>query len=464
MAGSSCRPRCSAANVSSASTERIDRDGRVIVPLADGAARQAAERLVEEAGVEALTVSTLWSFKNPDHELRALHEVRTRYPDLIVTSGVELQPAIREYERTTFALLNAYVARSLNGVDALASQLARLGLRVPLLLVHSGGGSMTTSEARRLPIRLAASGPAAGVAASSLVATAAGIERAITCDVGGTSYDVALVVDGQPERRTRGDIMGIWTSVATVDVKSLGAGGGSLAWIDSRGLLRVGPRSAGAVPGPVCYGRGGTQPTVTDALLVLGYLDGEHFLGGRMRLDYAAAFEACEQLGAALGLPAVDCAWGIREIALAEMVKATRSLLSTRGLDAREFTLLTYGGCGPLFTTGVAQSIGAPRLVVPALASVLSAFGAAASDIRRERSVPLSASLPCAPQLFEETMASLDAELSKELDADGVAEPQRSVSFEVDLRFVRQRWELTIPIQSVSNRRRYRATGRCLPR
>jgi N-methylhydantoinase A len=428
--------------------ERIDRDGAVIKPLATGAAQRAAEHLVESENVDAITVSFLWSFKNPDHEHRAVHEIRTRYPDLLVTSGVELQPAIREYERSTFALLNAYVGRSLNGVDALTGQLARLGLRVPLLLVHSGGGSMTTEEARRVPIRLAASGPAAGVTASSIVARTSDVTRAITCDVGGTSYDVALVLDATPERRTRGDVMGIWTSVPTVDVKSLGAGGGSLAWIDSRGLMRVGPRSAGATPGPVCYGRGGTEPTVTDALLVLGYLDPDHFLGGRMSLDLDGAHQACARLGEAIGMTGPECAWGIREIALAEMVKATRSMLSTRGLDARDFTLITYGGCGPLFTTGVARAIGAPRLLVPALASVLSAFGAAASDIRRERTLPLSVMLPCDPVVLDDAIAMLEAELTKELDGDAVEPVNRTIGYEVDVRFARQRWELTIPLES----------------
>jgi len=187
---------------------------------------------------------------------------------------------------------------------------------------------------------------------------------------------------------------------------------------------------------------------VTDALLVLGYLDPEHFLGGRMALDLDGAHRACERLGEAIGMTGRECAWGIREIALAEMVKATRSMLSTRGLDARDFTLITYGGCGPLFTTGVARAIGAPRLLVPALASVLSAFGAAASDIRRERTLPVSVMLPCDPVVLDDAIAMLEAELTKELDADAVAPINRSIHYEVDVRFARQRWELTIPLAS----------------
>jgi N-methylhydantoinase A len=359
-----------------------------------------------------------------------------------------LQPAIREYERSTFALLNAYVAGSLRGVDSLAAELGRLGLRVPVLLVHSAGGSSTVEEAHRVPIRLAASGPAAGVAASAIVANTLGIRDAITCDVGGTSYDVALVTDGAPERRTRGEIMGVWTSVPTVDVHSLGAGGGSLAWVDARGVLRVGPRSAGAVPGPVCYGRGGTQPTVTDALLVLGYLDPGHFLGGRMALDVDAAREACAALGESIGLDALECAWGIREIALAEMVKATRSLLAMRGVDARDHALLTYGGCGPLFSPGVAAAIGARRYVVPALASVLSAFGAAATDVQRERSVACNVALPVEPGVLAAVVDQLHAAVDADLATDGVSPPDRGVAVEVDLRFARQRWELSVPLTS----------------
>jgi N-methylhydantoinase A len=426
--------------------ERVDRDGNVVRAYRPGTAAAAARRLVDIEGADALTVSFLWSFRNPVHEQLAVAEVRTAFPELPVTAGAELQPAIREYERSTFALLNAYVAGSLRGVDSLAAELARLGLQVPVLLVHSAGGSCTVDEAHRVPIRLAASGPAAGVAASAIVAAALGIDEAITCDVGGTSYDVALVSAGAPERRTRGEIMGIWTSVPTVDVHSLGAGGGSLAWVDARGVLRVGPRSAGAVPGPVCYRRGGTQPTVTDALLVLGYLDPGRFLGGRMPLDVDAARDACAELGKSIGLDALECAWGIREIAQAEMVKATRSLHAARRHDPRDHARLTYGGCGPLFSPGVAAAIGARRYVVPALASVLSAFGAAATDVQRERSSAFHATLPVEPALLTAVVDELRRTVDADLAADGLAPADRTLAVELDLRFARQRWELSVPL------------------
>ncbi len=363
-------------------------------------------------------------------------------------SGAALNPIIREFERTTFAVLNAYVGGAFAGIDALVDELARRGLQVPVLLVHSGGGSITAAEARRVPLGLAASGPAAGVAASVSVAEASGVDDVITCDMGGTSFDVAVIERGQPFRRLRGDVMGIWTALPLVDVESISAGGGSIGWVDARGMLRVGPVSAGSVPGPACYGKGGTQPAVTDALVVLGYLDPSLFLGGEMELDFDAAYRACEQVGAQLGLDAEETAWGIRELALEGMVKAVRSLLNARGLDPRRHALISYGGCGSLFTPDIARAIKATRVLVPEQASVLSAFGAATADIRRERLHSLAVSLPTDPGPLQALAEKLAAEVLDDLAADGVAADGRSVRFEADMRFRRQAWELTVPLPS----------------
>ena len=261
----------------------------MLTPLDPEEVVAAATALVEREQVEALAVSFLWSFRNPVHEEQAVGALVDAFPGLAVTSGAALHPVIREFERSTFALLNAYTSGALTGVEQLAEELARRGLPVPVLLVHSGGGSTTIAEARRMPISLAESGPAAGVAAAVEVARAADVMDAVTCDMGGTSFDVSVVSGGQATRRARGDLMGIWTALSLVDVDSIGAGGGSVGWTDARGMLRVGPHSAGAVPGPACYGRGGVEPTVTDALLVLGYLAPDQFLGGDMGLDVDAA-------------------------------------------------------------------------------------------------------------------------------------------------------------------------------
>jgi N-methylhydantoinase A len=426
--------------------ERVDRDGNVLRPLDPAEVIDRARELVEDRGVEAIAVSFLWSFRNPEHEEHAVRVIRDRYPTLPIVSAAAVHPVIREFERTTFALLNAYTAGSFAGVESLADSLSQMGLTVPLLLVHSGGGSITVDQARREPIGLAASGPAAGVAAAATVASMCGISDVVTCDMGGTSFDVSVVTGGQPARRTRGELMGVWTSLSLVDVESIGAGGGSIAWEDARRMLRVGPRSAGAVPGPACYGRGGTDATVTDALVVLGYLDPGRFLGGDMALDAGAALAACERLGAGLGLGAHETAWGIRELALAGMVKAVRSRLAGRGLDPRSNAVLSFGGCGGLFTASIAQAIGAPRVLVPELASVLSAFGAATADVRRERLRAVVAPMPVDPSVVEAAAHELRVSADKDLAADGVQAEDRRFELEADVRFKRQVWEIAVPV------------------
>lgn len=427
-------------------SERIDKGGKVVIPLNAAEAEAAIKLLVGEREVEALVISFLWGFHNQSHE-NAVAEIAHRiYPDLPVLTAGSLHPAAREYERTSFALLNAYVSDALGGLDDLASELAASGLNVPLLLVHSGGGSISMAEARRRPLGLAASGPTAGVAACVVAAEAAGLRDVVTCDLGGTSFDVSVIVDGAPARRTRGSVIGMWTALPMVDVESIGAGGGSIGWIDARGLLRVGPRSAGSRPGPACYGRGGSDATVTDALVVLGYIDPDRFLGGEFTLDPAAAHAACVGLGEALEMDAETTAWGIRTLALADMVKATRGRTGMLGLDLRELAMISFGGSGSLFTPDIAMAVGAPKVLVPELASVLSAFGAATTDIRRERIRSVLSSFPLDPGQIEETLVELRAAALDDLATDGVAEADRSVLFEADLRFARQISEITRPL------------------
>ena len=424
--------------------ERIDRDGDVLQPLDAQQAVDAARHLHERFGIEALVVSFLWSCVNREHESAAVRLIRETLPDLPVLSGAELYPVAREYERTTFALLNAYTSGSLAGIDELVDELARLGLPQPPLLVHSGGGSITVGEGRSMPALLAESGPAAGVVGALAVCRAAGVEDAVACDMGGTSFDMAIVRHGEPMRRTRGELMGIWTAMPMVDIESVTAGGGSLAWVDALGLLRVGPRSAGAYPGPACYGRGGIEPTVTDALVVLGYIDPSRFLGGDMALDAAAALTACERLGQQLGTDARQAAWGIHEIAKVEMVRALRAQFAQRGLDPAAHAVVSMGGCGGLFNALIAEELGIQQVLIPELTSVLSAFGAANADIRRERSISMNLCLPCEVREVEAKISELAATVDADLAADGIAESDRSVVFEADLRFMRQQSELNV--------------------
>jgi N-methylhydantoinase A len=431
--------------------ERVDRTGTVLRAVDPDEVAAAVARLVTEQGIDALAVSFLWSFANPVNEERAVGVVRERHPRLPVTSGAALHPVMREYERTTFALLNAYTTGAIAGIEVLAADLAGRGMAAPVLLVHSAGGAMSVAEAARLPVSLVMSGPAAGVNAAVAVAETAEAADVVTCDMGGTSFDVSVIEGRQPLRRHRGEVMGMWTALPLVDVESIGAGGGSIGWPDARGMLRVGPRSAGAVPGPASYGHGGTEPTVTDALLVLGHLAPDRFLGGTMVLDVARAHDACARLGERLGLDAEDAAWGIREIALAGMVRAVRSRLATRGLDPRTHAIVSYGGCGALFTPDIARAIGARRVLVPELAAVLSAFGAATADVRRERVASVSGLMPVPADAIAKALAEVEAAVLEDLAADGVAAEDRSLAFEADLRFRRQTFEIAVPFRGAEH-------------
>ena len=425
--------------------ERIDKDGKALKALDLAEVSTAAQQLVDR-GVEAIVVSFLWSCSNPEHETAAVAVIAARFPQTVVVSAAELLPVIREYERTTFAILNAYTARALDGVDALIDALRSMGLRNPPLLVHSGGGSVSVGQGRRTPAILAESGPAAGVIGALAVCAAAGVDHAVTCDMGGTSFDMSIMRNRAPTRRNRGDLMGIWTALPRVDIESASAGGGSLGWRDSLGLLRVGPRSAGAFPGPACYGRGGNQPTVTDAMLVLGYLDPQRFLGGKMQLDVDAAYQACARLGAELGTDALRVAWGMREIALTEMSRALRAEFSRFGFDAREFTLVSLGGCGGLFNIETASALDLRGVLIPELTSVLSAFGAATADVRRERSISVGRLLPLEEKDLAVLVSGLRKEVWADLEADGIPATDREIQIELDLRFARQQWELAVTV------------------
>ncbi|KAA1423009.1 hydantoinase/oxoprolinase family protein [Mumia zhuanghuii] len=425
--------------------ERVDRTGTVLTALDPADVVAEVQWLVDHHQIEGLTVSFLWSCVNDAHESAAVAAVRERFPDLPLTSGAELLPVVKEFERTQFALLNAYTGGALDGVDTLAAELAARGLRVSPLLVHSGGGSISVAEGRNVPATMAESGPAAGVIAAQAICAATGVSNAVTGDVGGTSFDVSFISDGVASRRSTGELMGIWTALPMIDINSIGTGGGSIGWVDSLNILRVGPRSAGANPGPACYGRGGSEPTVTDALVVLGYIDPAQFLGGTMTLDSDAAMAACETLAGQLGMSAVEAAWGIWEVAKSSMTRALRARFAEQGVDQREFSLITMGGCGALSSAEIAHELGLRGVVVPELASVLSAFGAATSDVRRERSRAVSVLLPDGSDVLAQTAKELADEVRADLAADEVPDEDVTIGLIADVRFFRQHYELQIP-------------------
>lgn len=427
--------------------ERIDAAGRVLLALDRDAAARAIARLVEEEAVEALAVCLLWSCRNPVHEIEIARLVRERHPELFVSLSTEVFPVIREYERMTATVLNAYSWRSFSTfMDQMEQGLRANGLAVPVAVMQSNGGTFSAAEARRLPVYLAQSGPVAGVMAARELGRATERRNLLTADLGGTSYDVSVIHEGEVVTRVRAELFGLWTGLVTVDVTSIGAGGGSIAWIDSRGMLRVGPRSAGADPGPLCYGRGGREPTLTDALLALGYLDPEGFLGGRVLLDRDAAVAGIAALGGRIGLDADAAAGGIHRLALENMVLTTKALLTDKGYDPRDFSLVSYGGAGSLFTALVARELGVREVVVPRLAAVFSAYGAATADTRRDAAATVFADLPVRPERLEQVFRELEDRVRARARHESHAATRLDVVREADLRFARQTWEVTVPV------------------
>jgi N-methylhydantoinase A len=365
---------------------RIRADGAEHEPLDESALAATVRMLADEHEVEALAVAFMNAYRNPAHERRARDIIASLYPDLLVTLSSEVAPEIREFDRTSTACLNAYVQPLMHGyLDRLGADLADLGFSGDLRIMLSGGGVTTIEEAKAFPIRLIESGPAAGAMAAAHIARATGEDQVISFDMGGTTAKMCLVEGGSPHvkhdfeagrvhRFKQGS--GLPLKVTVVDMIEIGAGGGSIAAVDALGLMKVGPRSAGSVPGPVAYGRGGTDPTVTDADLYLGYLNPEYFLGGEMALrldDVRSAIRV--RLADAMGIGADEAARGIQEIVNESMAAATRMHMAEKGKDPRSYTLLAFGGAGPVHAYGLAKLLKVSRIIVPPGAGVISAFG-----------------------------------------------------------------------------------------
>lgn len=425
---------------------RIDPDGSEHQPLDEAALRQAAREIKAE-GIGTVGIVLLHSYANPAHERRAAEILRDEHPGVLVSVSSEVLPVLREYERSVVTLLNAYVMPTVSSyVEKLEQRAEQRGIGAPLLLMKSSGGVASTRAIRRTPVETALSGPAAGIVGASFVAQQAGFGDLITIDIGGTSADIALLRGGQPGLTTNGRIADWRVTLPMVDLTTIGAGGGSLARISETGGLVVGPESAGAVPGPVCYRRGGTQPTVTDAHLVLGHLP-EKLLDGSFALDKAAAVAAIEQrIARPLGLGVEAAARGILDIINNTMQGAIRIVSVERGHDPRDFALVPFGGAGPLHGGALARLIGCPTQLIPPAPGVLSALGLLASSLRAE----FSRSCVQRKGRFDlDQIATVFAELTRDarewLDAEGVPEASRRLSAHASLRYEDQGSELTLP-------------------
>jgi N-methylhydantoinase A len=426
--------------------ERIRHDGRVETPLDEDQVRAAA-RALGSAGAEAVAVCLLYCYVDSGHERRVRRIVEEELPGVFVTCSHEVAPEFREYERLSTVVVNAYLGPVMASYLArVGPRLAEAGIGVPAHITQSNGGVMSFEAARLQPVRTVLSGPATGVVGGLEVGLRAGFRDLITFDMGGTSTDVSLIEGARPKLAGELEVHGYPLKTPALDIQTVGAGGGSIARIDAGGLLKVGPRSAGAVPGPVCYGLGNEEPTVTDANVVLQTLNPTHLLGGRMSVDRARAERAIERLADRLGLDAMTTAQGIVSVVTANMARAIRVISVQRGHDPRDYTLVAFGGAGPLHAARLARELEIPRILVPRNPGILCALGLLLSDLKtnygQTRLMPVT---PEALPGMLEVFAAIEARAAAWFEREGVPAAGRTLRRTVDMRYAGQNYELPVP-------------------
>jgi N-methylhydantoinase A len=418
-------------------SERVDCFGEVVVELNEPQAERAIRELLAE-GVQAIAVCFLWSFRNPKHELRVRDMVRSASKEVFVTCSVDIAPKWGEYERVTATALNAYLGPVMTGyLDRLDRTLTDLGYRHGLQIAQCGGGTVPVARAGEAPLLTLDSGPVSGVTASMFLGAAMGEKNIITTDMGGTSFDVSIIHDGKPAYSFISNTDQYEYFLPKVDLQAIGAGGGSLVRVHAETrTMTVGPDSAGAFPGPVCYSRGGTVPTVTDAQLVLGYLDPDNFAGGRMKLDRNAAFASIENLGKQIGMSAAECAAGICRIVELQMADVIRKVTVEKGFDPREFVLFAFGGAGPAHAGVFAVELGVKKVIIPQrkAASTWCAFGAAAADVLHIFEHTEIMPTPVPALRVNKILEEIEARAKKLMASEGIAGNRQRFEFSVDLR------------------------------
>jgi N-methylhydantoinase A len=426
--------------------ERIDRNGEVVVPLAEAEITGALDALLAK-GIEALAVSFLFSFANPVHEQRVAEIAREQYPELYLSVSSELYPMMREYERTVTTVLNSFTGvRVARYTDAIEGILAARGLGVPISFMQAFGGTLPREEARARPIALVDSGPAGGVVGAKALGEEIGVENIITADMGGTSFDVSVIREGEYTVAHRVMLREFLTGVSKVDVLAIGAGGGSLGWVDVRGIAQVGPRSAGAEPGPAAYGRGGTQATVTDAVLALGLLGSSWFLGGRRSLDVEAAREAVRSsVASPLDISVEEAASAMYRLVTANMSDAVRRVTVERGRDPRAFTMCAYGGALGVFAADICRRTGIRKVVIPKEAAVFSAYGLLATDDIRAMNRSIFWTGGDVGEV-ESLLRELEGEALEGLRRSGYDADSVELTWQGDFRFAGQIFDLTVPL------------------
>lgn len=433
--------------------QRTDVNGAEVTPLNEEQVRDAARKFREE-GVEAVAISYLWSFLDPSHEIRTAEILAEELPDVFVTASNEVLPQIRVYERNSTTVLNAFTGPKLQKyLSNIERQLNDCGFQGTLLIVQSNGGVMAPEFASRSAASALLSGPAAAPEAALRYARRHGSEDVITVDMGGTSFDVSLVHKGEPLLTEDSEIGGYRVALPMLDIHTVGAGGGSLVWIDSGGILRVGPQSATANPGPVCYGRGGTIPTTTDADLLMGYLNPDLFGDGAFGLDVEAARKAVEEkIAIPLGLSLDEAINGIYRVVNATMAEAVNEVSVKRGFDPREFTLVVAGGAGPIHAVPIAQELGINRIIVPRESSVFCAVGTLVTDLKHMFARTLVSDLD---RLDLEQASGVLREMQQDaeatLESEGIARELIELKFSADIRYIGQFDEVEVPLEFSGN-------------
>src|SRR2546425_4182072 len=418
-------------------SERVDCFGEIVVSLNEKEAELAIQELLKE-GVQAIAICFLWSFRNPAHENKVKAMVQRLAPKLFVTTSVDIAPKWGEYERVTATALNAYLGPIMGGyLGGLDSSLKQLGYGHGLQITQCGGGTVPVARAGEAPLLTLDSGPVSGVTASMFLGAAMGEKNVITTDMGGTSFDVSIIHEGKPAYCFISNTDQYEYFLPKVDLQAIGAGGGSLVRVHpEKRTMTVGPDSAGAFPGPVCYGRGGTVPTVTDAQLVLGYLDPDNFAGGNMKLNRDAAVAAIHELGKPLGMNAVECAAGICRIVELQMADVIRKMTVEKGFDPRDFVLFAFGGAGPAHAGVFAAELGVRKVIVPQrkAASTWCAFGAAAADVLHIFEHTEIMPTPVPAKRINDNLDQLEKKASQLMESEGIAAHRQRFEFSLDVR------------------------------
>ncbi len=426
--------------------ERLGPTGAVERPL-DLAQVETRAGELAAAGCRALAVCFLHAYASDVHEAASKQRLAERFPGLFVCSSSEVWPQRREYERALLTVINAHVGERMRGYfHALERDVRRLGVPSAILSTKSNGGVMTARTAGERPVETLFSGPASGVIGAHWVASQAGYPNVITFDMGGTSADVSVVTD-RPIYSTEAQAGDFPILMPSIDIKSVGAGGGSVAWVDRAGILKVGPHSAGSEPGPACYARGGAEPTVTDAYVALGWLNPERFAGGGVSIAPALARDALARLGDRLGMGVEEAAWAITEVATANMYARFTPFLTSRGVNAEEYAIVAYGGAGPTHACLLARELGLPRVIVPRVPGALCALGCLVADLRADFVRVLGARCDrLEPAALERAFLDLEAEAAAWLHREGLAVAAHRFERSADMRYVGQSFELTTPL------------------